>query len=242
MRFPMERYSEVFSVKYKNIWVITVFSLFACALHALMLQTQFSYYLYTSAFKVILFILCPIIYFKVSQSGKFKDLFLLKGDKKNIRLSFILGVCVFALIVIVFMILRPFLDNAMIVDALAKNGITSTNFAVVFIYIIFINAALEEIFFRGFVFMTLYRMNYKRYAHVYSCLLFAFYHVAILNNALTPGIFIFCITGLAIAGLIFNSLVTRCKNIIGSLVVHISANLALNLIVSVYFLLYRFFI
>jgi len=134
------------------------------------------------------------------------------------------------------MVLRPFLDQAMIVDALAKNGITSTNFPLVFIYVVLINAALEETFFRGFVFMTLYRLNYKRFAHAYSCLLFAFYHVAILNNAVAPGMFILFIIGLAVAGLIFNYLVIKCKNVGGSLVVHISANLAINLIVYVYYL------
>ena len=218
-------------MKTKNIWILTILSFAACVLHAIMLNTQFTYYVYTSMLKIVLFILCPIIYFRISKDGKLKDLFSGKSDKKNVKISFVLGFCVFAFILIVYMILRQFLDKAMIVDALAKNGITAGNFAVVFIYIVFINAALEEIFFRGFVFMTLYRMNFRRYAHIYSSLLFAFYHMAVLNNAVSPGIFIFCIAGLAVGGLIFNALAAKCKSIIGSLVVHISANLALNLIV-----------
>ena len=218
----------------KNVRLLTIFSFFTCVLHAVMLYTQFNNYVYTSVLKIILFILCPILYFKISKEGTFKDLIFIKGDKKHIRQSFVIGLCVFALIWIAFMILRPFLDRAMIVGALAKNGIAGGNFPLVFIYVVLINAALEEIFFRGFIFMTLYRMNFRRYAQIYSCLLFAFYHVAILNNAVSPGVFIFCIIGLAVAGLIFNRLVTRCKNMIGSLLVHISANLALNLIVYVY--------
>lgn len=218
------------------MWFLTISSFLVCVMHAVMLHTQFTHYAYTSVFKVILFIMCPMIYFKVSKDGKFRDLFLIKRDKKYLKLSFVLGFSVFAFILIAFMILRPFLDGAMIIDALAKNGITGDNFPFVFIYIVLINAALEEIFFRGFVFMTLYRMNFKRYAHVYSCLLFTFYHVAILKDAVSLGVFIFCIAGLAVAGLIFNNLVTRCKSMTGSLVVHISANLSLNLIVSVYYL------
>ena len=218
-------------MKNKNIWLLTILSFSACVLHAIMLNTQFTYYVYTSIFKIGLFILFPIIYFKGSKDGTFKDLFLTKGDKKNIKISFVLGFGVFAFIIIMYMILRQYLDNSMIVDALAKNGITAGNFPLVFIYIVFINAALEEIFFRGFAFMTLYRMNCKIYAHLYSSFLFAFYHVAVLNNAVTPGIFILCITGLVVGGLIFNNLAARCKSIIGSLVVHIGANLALNLIV-----------
>jgi membrane protease YdiL (CAAX protease family) len=222
-------------MKNKNMWLLTVFSLSACALHTAMLSTQFNQYAYTSVFKVVIFILCPLIYFLASKDGKFTDLFLFKGDKKNIMLSFVLGFCVFVFMLAAFMILRQFLDRTMIVDTLANTGITGANFLLVFIYIVLINAALEEIFFRGFVFMTLYRMDLKRYAHAYSCLLFAFYHVAIVNNAVTPGAFILCIAGLALAGLIFNKLVIRCKSIIGSLAVHISANLAINLI-GVYYL------
>jgi len=201
-----------------------------------MLHTQFNHYAYTSTLKIALFVLCPLIYFKVFKSGNYKDIFTVKGDKKYMKRSFLLGFCVFAVILTVFMILRPFLDSTMIINALAKNGITGHNFPLVFVYIVLINAALEELFFRGFVFMTLYRMNYKRYAYVYSCLLFALYHVFILNNAVSPGIFIFCIAGLAVAGLFFNYLAVKCKSILGSLIVHISANLALNLIVSAYYL------
>ena len=219
-------------MKKRNIWLLTILSFITCALHAIMLNTPFNFYLYTSIFKIIVFLLCPVIYFGLSKDGKIKDLFFVKGDKKNIKFSFILGLVVFAVIMVAYMILHSFLDKEMIVGALAHNGITAGNFAVVFIYVVVINAALEEIFFRGFVFLTLYHMDYKRYAYVYSSFLFAFYHVAVLNNALLPGMFIFCIAGLVGAGLIFNALAIRCKNITGSLIVHISANLALNLIVS----------
>ena len=224
----------IHAMKNKNIWLLTILSFLVCVLHAVMLNTQYTFYVYTSILKIALFILCPIIYFKIVKDGKSKDILPIlpiKGDKKNIRFSFVLGLCVFASIFVLYFILHSFLDSEMIVGALAKNGITADNFVFVFIYIVFINAALEEIFFRGFVFMTLYRMNLKRYAHIYSSFLFAFYHVAVLNNALVPGIFIFCIAGLAVAGLIFNIMAAKCKSITGSLIVHISANLALNLIV-----------
>jgi len=223
-------------MKNKKIWLITIFALCACGLHALMLRTQFNYYLYTSAFKVLLFILFPVIYFMLTKDGKFKNILSLKGDKKTIRISCIIGFCVFAFIQLAFMVLRPFLDEAMIVGALENNGISSGNFPLVFIYIVLINTALEELFFRGFIFLTLYRMGFRVYAHACSCLLFAFYHVAILNSAVTLGMLIFLIFGLAVAGLIFNYFAMKCRSIIGSLIVHISANLSLNLIVSIHYL------
>ena len=178
----------------------------------------------------------PALYFFISGNGRFKDLLSLKGGRKNIKISVITGLCVFAFIQAAFMLLRPFFDEAMIAGTLENNGITSGNFPLIFIYIILINAALEEIFFRGFIFLTVYSKGFKLYAHIYSCLLFAFYHVAILNNAVSLGLLIFLIFGLAAAGLIFNYFAMKCGSVAGSLIVHISANLSLNLIVGLYYL------
>ena len=224
-------------VKNKNVLFLTGISIFACGLHAAMLQAPFNNYLYSSVLKIILFILCPAIYFMISEDGKFQDLFITKADKKYTKIAFAVALCVFAFILLLYMMLRPFLDHAMIIDALEKNKITGNNFAFVFLYVVLINAALEELFFRGFIFKTIYRMNYKCFAQVFSSLMFALYHVAILNGAISPGILILCITGLAASGLIFNYAVIKCKSITGSLILHISANLALNLIVVGYYFL-----
>ena len=224
-------------MKSKNVLLLTICSLIACVLHAIMLYTPFNAYVYTSAFKVIVFILCPIIYFKLSKEGSFKgllSLFSMRGAK-NIKLAFLLGIGVFVFIVVTFIILRPFFDSAMVVEALAENGITSGNAFFVFVYIVVINAALEQLFFRGFVFMSLYRMNVKRYAHIYSSVLFSFYHIPLLYNAVAPGILVLCTVGLIVAGLIFNALALKFKSISASLIVHISANLALNLMIGIYF-------
>ena len=215
----------------KNILLITVFSLIACALHALILYKQFNNYVCTSVFKIIIFLLCPLIYFVVSKDDEFKNMFSFKGDKENIKKSFLLGLMVFLFIVFLYVVLRSFLDKAMIINALSNVGITAGNFFLVFLFIIFINATLEEIFFRGFIFFTIYKMNKKLYAYIYSSLLFAFYHVPVVINSMSIGLLIFCVIGLVIAGLIFNELVRRCKSIIGSIIVHIGANLAINLIV-----------
>ena len=222
----------------KNILLITLFSLAACILHAAMLQTPFNAYLYTSIAKVIIFILCPALYCLVTKDGKFRDmlsLFSMHGDKRNILFSLLLGLGTFTFIVILFTILLPFIDPAAVADALAANSITYRNAIFVFLYIVVINAALEQFFFRGFVFLYLHRKGVKRYAHGYSALLFALYHVPILFHAVSPGILILCTAGLVAAGLIFNALTLKCNGIGGSLIVHISANLALNLMIGVHF-------
>ena len=188
-------------MKNKQLLLITIFSIVACALHAGLLQSQFTNYLYTSAFKIFIFILCPFLYCKFSKSVRFKDLLLLFSvkEKQSLKLPAILGLCVFTFIIITFVILRPFIDSYMVAEALTENSITPQNAFIVFLYIVLINAALEQFFFRGFVFMSLYRANYKRYAHIYSALLFSFYHIPILFHAVSFEILILCTVGIVVA-------------------------------------------
>jgi len=207
--------------------LITVISLFACAAHALMLHSQYNLYFYTSILKVC-FVLCPIFYFLLAKEKNIVAQFFSKGEK--MRPTFFLAAGTFAAVVVGFFILRPFFDEDMIIGAFATFGITEKNFAFVFAYVIFINAAVEEIFFRGFVFLNLWRKGHKIYSHIYSSLLFAIYHVTILSNAVSTGIFILFVAGLAASGLFFNFLAQKNKNIVGSLIVHISANIAINCI------------
>jgi len=220
----------------KNTILITLFAMLACVLHALVLYSEFNNYAFTSVVKITLFVLCPFIYFKVSKAGEFKTIISLKGDKKNMKIALYLGIFVFAFILIAFItIFRPLLEQSMIVDALSEVGITRSNYMIAFFYVILINAALEELFFRGFIFLELYRMNLKAYAHIFSAVLFALYHVSVIRDGATPGLFLLGIIGLAVVGLFFNEIARRCDSIVGSLIVHASANLAINLI-GVYYM------
>jgi len=205
--------------------------LVACILHAAMLFSPFNMYLYTSAFKVILFISFPIIYYKFIRGERFLNYIFVKGDKRNTKLAFLLGLGVFAFLWGAFFVLRPFIDSEMITYALEANGITADNFHFVFIYIVLINAFLEQFFFRGFVFGTIYREGFKKYAHLYSGVLFSVYHIPIMVGGVSFGILMLSVVGLVVAGLIFSFMMVKCKNIWGSLIVHVSANFALNLIV-----------
>ena len=216
----------------KNIVIITAFSLIACVLYTGVLYTPFNDYLFSSVFKTFVFILAPMIYFAISKNEKFTDMFP-KGDKKYIKLSLLLGIAVIAIIAGIFIIIRPFIEKEMIVNTMLDYNVTDSNFPFFFIHIVLINAGLEEIFFRGFVFLTIYKTN-RVYAHLYSSILFSLYHVSYLNNALNFGVFLFSVIALVIAGIIFNLLVVKCKNLSGALIVHMSANLALNLIMAYY--------
>jgi membrane protease YdiL (CAAX protease family) len=222
-------------MKTRNLTLLIIFSLAACILHALMLISPFNNYALTSIAKIILFTSFPLIYLRFTKSDRFKEFFKLKGgDKKFIKISCMLGLGVFAVIWFVFLFIRQFIEREMVIGALGNNGITQGNFFFVFIYVVLINAALEQLFFRGFILGTLHRKNLKTFAHIYSSLLFSIYHVPILREAVTPAMMVFCVIGLIAAGLIFNVLAVKCKCITGALIVHVSANFALNTIVLYY--------
>ncbi|MCL2189275.1 MAG: CPBP family intramembrane metalloprotease [Defluviitaleaceae bacterium] len=218
-------------MKDKYIWGITIISLVACLLHAAFLFTPFNNYLYSSLFKVLLFVSVPLLYYRFVMREKFTGIIFVKGDGRNIRLAILLGIGVFLFIWGVYWVIQPWMDSQMIADALEANGITRYNFHWVFVYIVVINATLEQIFFRGFIFITLYKRGFVRYAHGYSALLFSLYHVPIIWGGVLAGIMLLSVVGLVAAGLIFNFLAVKCKNLAGSIIVHVSANFALNTIV-----------
>lgn len=227
----------------KTLVLVIIFSLTACVLHAVILNAGLNQYLFTSALKLCVFILFPIICYKYFFSKNFSDikaLLLCKEQGKGIKLSFGVGFAVFAVMMLVFVIIRGYLEREMIVDALAVNNITPQTYPFVFAYVIIINAFMEEFFFRGFVFLTLYNAGFKRVAYVYSSLLFSLYHIFIMNRLFSLGIFIFMLCGLVAAGLIFNELARRCKSVAGSLIVHISANIAINLVGVYYFYIVKY--
>jgi len=222
-------------MKNKNLWIVTTLSLLACIAHGVMLFTPFNDYTYTSAAKLMLFVATPIIYFALSKDGKFKDMFRVEKGTKAIKYSLLFGLATFVVVLLLFIIIRPWLDGEMIINAMSNVGITRENYIFAAMYYIVVNVALEELFFRGFIFLTLYKMGYRAYAHVFSALLFAIYHVAIMQHGVDTGILLLATGGLVAVGFLFNEITRRCNNVFGSYIVHFSASLAI-VIAGFYFL------
>jgi membrane protease YdiL (CAAX protease family) len=210
--------------------LIVGLSVVSCFIYALMLGSRYNYYFYTSLVKLVLFLLVPLLYYSLSKQGRFKDLFRLKGNKKYMKASAFLGGLTFAFIILAFLLLNEFFDKQIILDGLAKEGITKITYPYVFANIVFVNAFLEELFFRGFVFLTVFNLGFKRFSYIFSSVLFSLYHIVMMNSWFSPQIFLLCLAGLIGAGLIFNELDKRCENILGGFFVHLGANLAINLI------------
>ena len=119
-------------------------------------------YMIKSIFKLIIFLLLPYIYyFKSNSIISLKNLF--KINKDNIIKSISLGIGVYILILLTYFTLGYLFDFSSVANSLENNiGVNSRNFIFVALYISFINSLLEEIFFRGFAFITLKNISNKK--------------------------------------------------------------------------------
>lgn len=172
--------------------------------------------------KIILFIAFPLGYmflFK-HQSSKMKK-------RKSIWLSVILSILTFTIIWIGYFSFSDFVNFSTIRDELE---LTEKEFIFRGIYIILGNSFLEEFFFRGFIFLNLYKAGYIKYAHVYSSLLFAVYHIALFQTWFPIPVMLLVLLSLFVVGFIFNKLVLRVASFTGSWIVHASCDLAIILI------------
>ena len=187
-------------------------------------------YLIKSSIKLVVFSLPIILYTKMFGFRSIRNQFSnLKFSK--LKLIFIFVICVYFFIIILFFLLRDYIDLDVIRNnLLAKENITATNFVYVSLYISFVNSFLEELFFRGFMFLSLTKSGSRRFAYLISSLVFSLYHVAIISAWFNIWIFILIIVGLMFVGYIFNYITEKLDSFLASWIVHIFANLAINTI------------
>lgn len=188
-------------------------------------------YFYKSIIKLILFLFIPIVYFLFNKEkiNYLKQLFIPR--KKDFLLSLILGITVYSFIMIVYVVLKNFIDINSIRTLISTTiGINADNFILVAIYISFINSLLEEFFFRGYSFLLLKEETNNKFAYLFSASLFSVYHVGMTSGWFNPIIYVLSLLGLFLGGCLFNYLNDKCKNIYPSWLVHMSANFAINTI------------
>ena len=182
-----------------------------------------------SAIKVCLFLIVPLCYFIINRSEfpAFKALF--KPKKRDMLIALGLGVLVYGFIVGGYFVLRGIIDFSGIVANLdGKTGINAGNLLYVAIYMSFVNSFLEEFLFRGFAFITLKRKTSRRFAYIFSSVMFAFYHSGVTAGYFNIGVFILTLVGLVAAGVIFDFLNERSGSIYTSWIVHMFANFGTN--------------
>jgi len=217
------------NVKKKSI-IITCVILFACiSMYVIETYLKPAYFI-KSVYKIFLFAVIPLIYCAFDKNIKFEEYFKVR-DKKQVIVSAALGVGVYLFILAAYYILKGFIDLDNITLQLENNlNVTKENFVFVALYISFVNSMLEELFFRGFGFLTLNKSSSKLYSYVVSALAFSVYHVSILANWFNVILYVIFIVGLFAVGIFFNLLNEKYKNIYNSWIVHMCANFSINTI------------
>lgn len=198
-------------MKFKIRWIYLFSAIFAIALA----EKTLSYWP-KSLIKIIVLVLIPIILFDFKYNYK-----NIKIDKSALYLSLF----VFLAIVFGYFILGSFLNYQDIKNQLSQSmNVNKNNFLWIALYISFINAGIEEFFFRG-----LYYLELGKHRNTgLSALAFSFYHLAIMGSWISLPLLVLASLGLFVVGLVFNYLSLKTESVHSSYLVHMLANLTIN--------------
>ena len=181
-------------------------------------------YVIKSVSKVLLFGGCVAVYALWTHDPILRSVFA----RPDLRTALALTLGVYGLLMGGYWILRHWIDLSTISAGLQeKENITAGNFLFVALYISLCNSFLEELFFRGFSYLTLRAHWAELPAQIFSAAAFAVYHVFILTGWFSLWLFLLALGGLFAAGLLFNWL-DRRGSLFPSWLVHVGANLSIN--------------
>lgn len=218
--------------KYYIIAAVVIFSLAVTFIDAVVQPPYFT----KIPVKILFFLALPLSYFVIYRDEwkEFKQLFSFK--KKGLLVSLLLGCAIYGFLLGGYFVTRGFIDYSGVTSSLtAEMGITIDNFLYVAIYISIMNSFLEEFFFRGFGFITLKKYTSRKFAYIFSPVMFAFYHAGMMWGMFSLPVLLLLFAGLFVGGCIFNYLNEANDNIYPSWFVHMFANFAIN---SVGFILF----
>lgn len=155
---------------------------------------------------------------------------LVKWPEKIPKLVYyILGLGII-LIIVVPQVADKFTDVGRIADTMHKKGMNKRNVIFVYSYIAIVNSFIEELMFRGIGYIELKKYIPEKYACNISAILFALYHIAIVNGAVNIWLTILAVIALYIAGVILNMMDKKTNTIMPSYMVHSLSNWILNII------------
>lgn len=183
-------------------------------------------YLIKSAAKIAVFMLLPVITMKLLKVNIFDSNFAL--DKKNILKLLLLGFGIYAVIIGAYFLTENIVDySSLVTSQMADQKVTESNFVWVALYISFCNSFLEEFLFRFVSFIKLSEFVPKKFAYIFSSVMFAVYHIAMIGSAFPLPLLFLALFGLTAGGFIFNYVDSKNKNIYNSWMIHMFADLAI---------------
>lgn len=204
--------------------ILGIYGLAAVGLLFYVEQVWMPGYLVKSAVKILVLFVGASMTQKRLGLGAFR---VFMGGKRpgpaSWKKSLFLGAGAFGGLIAAYGILKGQIDLAAVSVELAENlDIDAANFAFVGIYLTLFNSAVEEFFFRGFLFLNLAKGSAKdrAFAYAYSSVLFSVYHMGIFKNWFEPKITFLALAGLLAAGLLFNWMDEKEENVLSSWAVH----------------------
>lgn len=211
----------------RTLWVMAA-AVFCCGVMAVVDGIIQPGYAPKSAIKLLVFGLIPLLMTRLDRELMFTQ--ALRFRRKGFVLALGLGLGVYGLILGGYFLVRNFFDFSGIAgNLLESTGVSKENFLYVSLYISLVNSLLEELFFRGFLFLNL-KLHSRRFAYLYSAGAFALYHVAMMMGWFGPVLWLLVMAGLFVGGMIFNWLNEMQESIYPSWLVHMFANFAINTI------------
>lgn len=210
----------------KEKYSIIIITVISCVIMALVETVIEPSYFVKSAAKVVVFLLLPFIFMKLLNIKIFDNSFVI--SKKNIIKLLLLGSCIYLVIIGAYFLTRNIFDYSSLVGSLsADQKVSSNSFIWIALYISFGNSFLEEFLFRFFSFIKLSEYMPKSFTYIFSSVMFAVYHIAMIGTSFPLPLLILALVGLAAGGLIFDHVDDKSKNIYNSWIIHMFADFAI---------------
>lgn len=189
-------------------------------------------YLIKSIIKIIMFFGIPFIITRLLKINILKNF---KINKKEIIKLFKMGIVIYLVGFILYLILKNVFDFSEIVHSLmVDQQVSKSQFILVAIYISFGNSLLEEFMFRLISFIKLKEYCSRNFAYIFSSIMFSFYHIAMISIAFPLPLTFLSLIGLFILGILFNWLDEKDNNIYNSWFVHMFCDFLIMTIGFIY--------
>ena len=216
--------------KTKKLLTILTSTIIAVAIMCMVESVLQPGYVWKSVIKITLFFGSVVLFFLIYKDEKIKEHFKIKS-KKAFGVCTIIALLTIGVIIGAYALLQDYVDPNQIKDSLLnKEKVSVDNFLYVALYISAVNSFLEEIFFRGLLFLQVKKLGYRKLAYNVSAISFAIYHIGIVSGWFNIWVFLLVIFLLYAAGMILNKAAESCDSFFGSWVIHIAANIGINAI------------
>ena len=217
------------SINYRCLYIV-IASIIAIILLYFVDQILLVSYNIKILIKLILFGVFPLIYIRNSDYNFIKKSFENRNRKMHSK-SIILGVLAFVLTLLFYNIVKETINVENLMDEFQTKYLIEGKQIIYYgMYITIINSFLEEFFFRGFIFLNLLKLGYRKTGYIFTPLMFSLYHIANIKNWFSLSIFLVTVMGLFLVGLLFNKLDEKEEDFKNSWFVHACVDAAVVLI------------